>query len=217
MKLSRAGANQLLAEEGIALKAYRCSGNVLTIGAGHTAFAGPPPVKDGDTITLAKALDMFLADIVPYELAVSRAVRLPLEQHEFDALVLFHYNTGAIWSGSIDDKLNRGDRAGALATWRSYVKAGGKTSRGLVNRRARETAMFEQGVYEERAIQLIEADGRKRMLKPASVPWPPDPPPPPPVVVPPPPDVERAEPTAPAPSLLARIILAILALFRRNP
>jgi lysozyme len=230
MKLSRAGANQLLAEEGIALKAYRCSGNVLTIGAGHTAAAGPPAVKEGDTITLAQALDMFLVDIVPYEQAVRRAVKVTLLQHEFDALVLFHYNTGAISSGSIDDKLNRGDRAGALATWRSYNKAGGKISKGLVARRARETAMFERGIYATRNIQIIEADGRKRSLYPNSYLWPgaaadPTPPPvptppvqvAPPVFVPPPPDVEPPPPQEPpAPSLLARIILAIAVIFRRK-
>jgi hypothetical protein len=173
---------------------------------------------------------MFLVDIVPYEQAVRRAVKVTLLQHEFDALVLFHYNTGAISSGSIDDKLNRGDRAGALATWRSYNKAGGKISKGLVARRARETAMFERGIYATRNIQIIEADGRKRSLYPNSYLWPgaaadPTPPPvptppvqvAPPVFVPPPPDVEPPPPQEPpAPSLLARIILAIAVIFRRK-
>ena len=168
MKLSKRGAMALLAEEAIVLHAYLCSAERWTIGAGHTADAGPPVPKRGMTITLEQALELFRKDVVSYEQDVMRAIKVPLAQHQFDALVLLHYNTGAIATGSVDDKLNRGDTAAALATWAQYIKGGA----GLPARRAREIAMFKSAKYFERAILVEEADGRKRNVMPSSLPWP---------------------------------------------
>jgi lysozyme len=216
MKLSRKGAMALLAEEGIVLRAYQCSADVWTIGAGHTAAAGPPEPKKGMTITLEEALMLFRRDVEPFETQVLRAIKVPLKQHEFDALVLFHFNTGAIRSGSVDDKLNRGDRKGAMATFNQYVNVDGQRNIGLVNRRARETAMFERAEYFERAIMLEDLHGRRRNVMPASLPWPDD--------IPPPPDVEPPPmaPRAPAPApeavgWLAALIKLLLSIFRRTP
>lgn len=214
MKLSRKGAMALLAEEGIVLHAYQCSAGEWTIGAGHTAKAGPPAPKEGMTITLDEALALFRRDIGPFEAGVARAIRIPLAQHQFDALVLFHYNTGAISTGSVDDKLNAGNVAAAIATWRQYVKAGGNTVPGLQARRAREIGMFEHGEYFERAILLEEADGRRRNVMPSSLPWPGDPPPPPdiPKPEPPPAPVPQPAPQPAAPSGLIGLLLALLKL-----
>lgn len=212
----------LLAEEGIVLRAYQCSAGVWTIGAGHTAQAGPPVPKKGMTISLEEAMLLFRRDLEPYERQVLRAVKVPLKQHEFDALVLFHFNTGAIHSGSVDDKLNRGDVEGAMATFRQYVKAGGKTSTGLKNRRAREEAMFRRGEYFERAILLEDMNGRRRNVMPASLPWPDNAPPPPDIEPPPsPPFVPDAEPVV-SPALAPQGFFAVLISFfkrilRRTP
>jgi lysozyme len=205
----------LLAEEGIVLRAYQCSAGVWTIGAGHTAAAGPPVPKKGMTISLDEAMKLFRRDLAPFEAGVRRAIKVPLKQHEFDALVLFHFNTGAISSGSVDDKLNRGDRKAAMATFNQYVKAGGQRLPGLVNRRARETAMFERGEYFERAIMLEDMTGRRRNVMPASLPWPEDEGPAP-KPEPKPKPAPKPAPEAPR-GLLAQLIAFLLSIFRRTP
>lgn len=178
MKTSRNGMAFILAEEAIVLSAYQDSAKVWTIGAGHTAAAGPPTPKAGMTITLAEALDLFRRDLERFEAGVLKAVKAPLKQHEFDALVSFHYNTGAISTGSVDDKLNRGDRAGAMATLTAYNKAGGRTLQGLVDRRARERALFERGDYGSRAIAVYDRyPGTAKSVSPSSLPWPAEAPP----------------------------------------
>ena len=61
------------------------------------------------------ALRLFRADLARYEAGVLRAVTVPLAPHEFDALVSFHYNTGAIARAALTRALNAGDRAAARA------------------------------------------------------------------------------------------------------
>lgn len=178
MRTSRNGMAFILAEEAIVLSAYLDNAKVWTIGAGHTAAAGPPAPKAGMTITLSEALALFARDLARFEAGVLKAVKAPLKQHEFDALVSFHYNTGAISTGTVDDKLNRGDRAGAMTTLTAYNKAGGSVLKGLVDRRARERALFERGEYGSRAVAVYDRyPGTARRVMPDALPWPAEAPP----------------------------------------
>jgi lysozyme len=115
MKTSPAGRKVLAEREGRRLKAYRDSVGVWTIGIGHTAAAGPPEVTPGLTVTEAECDAIFTRDIVSYEDAVKRSVKVPLEQHEFDALVSFCYNIGpaGLARSTVVRRLNAGDRRGA--------------------------------------------------------------------------------------------------------
>ena len=56
-----------------------------------------------------------------YEAAVLRAVKVPLEPHEFDALVSFHYNTGGIAKAALTRHLNAGDRAAAATAFMAWL------------------------------------------------------------------------------------------------
>lgn len=174
-QLSKRGAGACIAHEAIYLYGYPdpgTNGKPYTIGAGHTDAAGPPTVRLGDKITLQRAFEIYAADMVKYENGVRQAIRVELEQHEFDAAVSFHFNTGAIRTGSIDEKLNRGDRAGAMATWLQYNKAGGRVMRGLVTRRQEEVALFRTGTYPSRQILLRETPtSTPRRLHPDNIPW----------------------------------------------
>ncbi|MEJ2124313.1 MAG: lysozyme [Alphaproteobacteria bacterium] len=135
-------------------------GEPWTIGIGATRYDGQGNVKRGQTITIARAVARFRETInKKYAPGVNSAINVPVSQAEFDALVSFHYNTGKIKSGTVDNNLNRGDRAAALATWRSYRLAAGRVMRGLINRRASEIALFKTGEYPARKIVLHTAPG----------------------------------------------------------
>lgn len=144
-------------------------GEPWTIGIGGTRYDGQGNVTPGQTITLARAVARFRETIEKkYAPGVRAAIRVPLLQAEFDALVSFHYNTGKVKTGTVDDKLNRGDRAAALATWRQYRLAAGRVMHGLELRRAAEIALFKTGVYPNRKIALHIAPGAAaRYLDPA--------------------------------------------------
>jgi GH24 family phage-related lysozyme (muramidase) len=66
----------------------------------------------------------------------SRLVKVELNQGQFDALVSFTYNLGALLSTStLLRKLNAGDYAGAADEFLRWNKAGGKVLNGLTRRR----------------------------------------------------------------------------------
>ena len=139
MKTSPAGRKVLAEREGRRLKAYRDSVGVWTIGIGHTAAAGPPEVTPGLTITEAECDAIFARDLVSYESAVNRVVKVPLEQHEFDALVSFCYNIGpaGLARSSVVRRLNAGDRRGAGNAFLMWNKPAE-----ILGRRSGERAQF---------------------------------------------------------------------------
>lgn len=156
MQTSPEGRALIEAFEGLYLRAYRDAVGVLTIGYGHTNLADvPPTVRPSMTITREQADEILAADLASVELDVERIIKVPLEQHEFDALVSFHFNTGKLKTGTIDEKLNAGHKAAAMQTLLQYNRAGGKVLRGLTRRRQAEKLMFEGKV--KQAIALANA------------------------------------------------------------
>ena len=148
MQISSKGIAALEFEEGVVLRAYRDPVGRWTIGAGITSAAGVGKVGAGMVIT-AKAAKSMLAQALNknYEPAVSQAMPAA-KQNEFDAGVLFHWNTGAI------------GRASWVALWRAHAipsaiaakfrlwnKGGGKVLPGLIKRRDRELKILLDGVY----------------------------------------------------------------------
>jgi lysozyme len=128
MKTSDHGIIALMLHEGIVPAPYRDSAGVWTWGVGHTAAAGEPiPANmprgmpaDLDR-ALVRVMEVFRKDLAKYEAEVARV--LPsVKQHEFDAAVSFHYNTGAIARASWVKRLRAGDVAGAARGIMAWVK-----------------------------------------------------------------------------------------------
>ncbi len=149
MKTSDDGIFALALHEGIVPAPYKDSVGVWTYGIGHTLGAGhPDPAKmaRGMPSNLDAALqdvfDLFRRDVVKYEDAVNRAVKVKVTQAQFDALVSFHYNTGAIGKASLVKRLNAGDFAGAAAGFMAWKKPPE-----IIERRKAEQALFATGVY----------------------------------------------------------------------
>lgn len=143
MRMSQQGLMALIGHEGIVLSRYRDSVGVWTIGVGHTAAAGhPDPARVQGEMTVSEVIGLLRHDVAKYEAAVAKAVTVPLKQHEFDALVSFHYNTGAIAKASFVKLLNAGDRAGAMKRimdWRKPPE--------IIPRRTAERDLFRTGKY----------------------------------------------------------------------
>ena len=139
-KISQRGIDLIKQFEGLRLEAYLCPAGVWTIGYGSTR-----DVKKGDKITAAEAGEMMAADLLPFERDVSRLVKVPLDQCQFDALVCFAYNVGggALASSTLLKLLNAGDYAGAAGQFARWNKANGKQLAGLTRRREAERALFE--------------------------------------------------------------------------
>ena len=161
MKMSRAGLMELIGHEAIVLSRYRDSVGVWTIGVGHTRAAGlPDPQTFRGEMSLTESIELFRRDIGPYEEAVRRAVRVPLAQTEFDALVSFHFNTGAIARAALTRSLNAGDHAKAAAAFLNW-----RRPPEILARRRKEQQLFAKGTYaNDGRARLIRADAAGRLL-----------------------------------------------------
>lgn len=149
MQLSPQGLFALALHEGIVPGPYKDSVGVWTYGIGRTAAAGPPdPVKmkrgmplnlDAELI---RVVELFARDAQRYTADVRRALRRPVEQHQFDALVSFHYNTGAIARATLTKLVNAGDIDGAANAFMNWTKPPE-----VAKRRSAEKQLFQRGIY----------------------------------------------------------------------
>lgn len=146
MKLSDEGLRLIKSFEGYHTRladgscaSYLCPAGVATIGWGCTSG-----VHLGMVWTEAEAEAALRNEIARFEDGVTRLVTVPLNQHEFDALVSFSYNVGlgAFEKSTLLKRLNAGDRLGAAKAFEAWRRGGGKVLPGLVARRKREAALF---------------------------------------------------------------------------
>lgn len=144
LKLSDQGRDVLADREGMRLTAYKDSRGVWTIGLGHTSAAGPPTVKPGLTITEDEAWEIFRRDVQTFRTQLRGAIKVPVEQHQFDALASFIYNIGAggFKGSTVLKRLNAGDYAGAGAAMLMWNKPPE-----VMSRRRGEHAQFTRGDY----------------------------------------------------------------------
>jgi lysozyme len=137
--ISQTGINLIKEFEGFRSSAYLCPGNVWTIGYGHTATA-----KSGMTITHKHAQILLKQDLEKFEAAVNRAVKVPLNQNQFDALVSFVFNIGsfAFDKSTLLELLNQEQYELAALQLNRWIYAGKKKLPGLVRRRRAEYRLF---------------------------------------------------------------------------
>jgi lysozyme len=88
--------------------------------------------------------ELLVKDVVRFERAVLRFISVPLKQSEFDALISATYNLGPGWlqRSQVRQKINRGDKKGAMESLLKYNKGGGVVLKGLDRRRKDEEALF---------------------------------------------------------------------------
>ena len=117
----------------------RGSGAPWTIGWGATGPGVTP-----DTVWTQEECDARLQeDLVRYAADVARALDdAPTTQQQFDALVSFHYNTGAIERATLTRRHREGDYWAAQAEFARWNRAGGRVLKGLSRRRAAEAALY---------------------------------------------------------------------------
>lgn len=146
-KLNKAGADLIKSYEKLVLDAYQDSGGVWTIGYGHTSAAGKPYPKAGMKITEAEANAIFARDVVKFEQAVRKHVKVPLNDNQFSALVSLCFNIGEgnFSKSTLVRKLNAGDYDGAANEFKRWKYDNGKVLRGLVRRRVSEEVLFRSG------------------------------------------------------------------------
>lgn len=142
MKTSASGREFIKGFESLRLKAYPdpgTGGKPWTIGWGHTKG-----VKQGDRITQEQAEQFLSDDLAVFELTVNSAIKRPMTQNQFNAMVSLAFNIGGpnFAQSTLVKNFNTGDVQGAADQFPRWKFSDGKVMPGLVKRRAAEREVF---------------------------------------------------------------------------
>jgi lysozyme len=149
MKLSAAGLELIKKSEGFRSKTYLDMAGLPTIGYGHR-LVHPECYPDGICETQADVI--LLWDVHEAEQAVSRLVKAPLTQGQFDALVDFTFNLGSgrLASTLLQD-LNAGKYDAAASELLRWDHSGEQEVASLKARRAAEFRMWAGTAAQQKA------------------------------------------------------------------
>jgi lysozyme len=114
-------------------------GKPWTIGWGSTG----PDVGKGLIWTQAECNSRFRIDIQHYIEVVSKVLgSAPTTANQFDALVSFHYNTGAIGQAVLTKLHKQGKFSEAAKEFGKWINNAGKPVKGLIKRRTEEARLY---------------------------------------------------------------------------
>jgi lysozyme len=138
MAIAKSTLDFITKEEGARNKAYKDSKGLWTIGVGHLIKADEQNLITA-TLTDEQVEDLLRSDLKWCSEAVETSVKVPLQQHQFDALYSLCFNIGgtAFKNSTVVKRINAGDMNGAAAAIEMWNKPDV-----LVNRRKRERALF---------------------------------------------------------------------------
>lgn len=149
-KTSSDGIDLIKSFEGLELDAYADPIGIPTIGYGTIKYPDGSKVELGDSCTEDEAVEYLTHDLVTFENAVNKLVKVDINQKIFDALVCFTYNLGEtnLKSSTLLKLLNAKKYSEVVPQFLRWNKAGGKVLKGLTRRRQAESDLFAEGVAE---------------------------------------------------------------------
>lgn len=155
--LSQECLEDIIKNEGVKLRTYRCKANCRTIGIGHNIDADPN-YKYGNKITKEQSFELFKQDLVEAGENLKKLTEdKPLTPGQKDALTDLIFNVGSkklensklitlIKEGKFDEATKQFD----------YGRAGGKQIPALKIRRIEELAKFSKGSHFESVVDSMK-------------------------------------------------------------
>ena len=144
-QLSDKGIDLIVSFEGLRLKPYNDTNGWATVGIGHL-IAKRAVLPTDLQITKEQAYTYFRTDAVVPVSVVNQAIKVPITQNQFDALVSLVYNIGAghFSKSPIPSLINAGNLSAIPTQFILHDKdAKGNVIPGLLRRRNAEIALFQ--------------------------------------------------------------------------
>lgn len=152
--MTEAGKKTLVQLEAMKRYVYEDSAGLPTIGVGHLLTKdelssgkiqiGGEFIDYRMGLTPDQCLALMEQDLEPTCKVVDECVKVPLNPHQRDSLILFAFNVGvsAFRNSTLLKKLNAGEYAEVPDQLSRWVFAGGKVVKGLANRRRAESELW---------------------------------------------------------------------------
>ncbi len=139
-QVNDAGIALLKSFEGCKLKAYKDVRGILTIGYGHTGADVEPDME----INQAAAEAFLKKDLEWAASQVEKALKLPVSDNEFAAVVCFAFNVGvhSCVNSTLMKLLNAGKHKEASEQFVRWDMSNGHVVTGLLRRRLAERDLF---------------------------------------------------------------------------
>ena len=162
MHVSKKGMADLVHSEAITTKKYKDSAGIWTIGIGFTqaVVKGLNRRPSKHEMDLEEIFTIYKRGIEVYADGVRKMLKVKVDQHLFDGLVSFAYNVGigGARKSSLIRAINKGETndkrlKSLLFRWNKVRKNGVLvTSKGLMNRRKKESALMFEGIYSNKKM-----------------------------------------------------------------
>jgi len=145
--------------EGLHTTVYTDPIGLPTACVGHMDKA----LKRGETFTIEECMDMFAVDWKKHQAQLDSVVKVPYKSEwQKEALTDFTFNLGIgnVKSSTLIKLVNQGRHKAACEQLSKWVKAGGKTLKGLVTRRANTMpyCLGELSYDKQKAYKEFEAE-----------------------------------------------------------
>jgi lysozyme len=154
--------------EGFRSRVYLCASKCPTIGFGHAILSLADKLKYTSEYVMSKeeAEELLAQDMVRYEGAVDKGVKVPISPSQRDALVSFCYNVGigAFFTSTLLRKLNTKDYIGASKEFGRWCRGGGRVIEGLSRRREAERRMFVRDMPANKVVKFALRFASRRAL-----------------------------------------------------
>jgi lysozyme len=146
MKVNKEGIYLIAGFEGLSLKPYMCPAKKPTIGYGNTYYRdGRKVTMLDEPITNEEAVKLLEVVVDSFAKQVSKLVTAPLNQNQFNSVVSFAFNVGvgSLKNSTLLKLINKDHNQIAIANeFLKWVNIAGKKSKGLENRRIRESQIY---------------------------------------------------------------------------
>jgi lysozyme len=135
------------------LTVYDDGYGIPTVGLGHRIYPGDN-LKIGDSISVEQCKKYMRAKLAEFENLVNKAVKVPLHQYEYDAIVSIIWNTGPHhakhdpWPEKRVDYLVKTLNSGDYDSMPDFIR--GFIAERVRSRRESEARLFATGVYDAR-------------------------------------------------------------------
>ena len=142
LTISALGLLGITRDEGMVRKVYLDPVGIPTVCVGHTATVTRADV--GKNFSEQRCRELLASDTSAAQSAVRQAVKVPITQGQYDALVSFVFNVGAtnFKNSTLLRKINAGQCKAAGQEFLRWNKARGKVLKGLTLRRQHESASW---------------------------------------------------------------------------
>lgn len=132
------GINLIKNFEGFSPKWYK-DANGESIGYGHFRLPG----DNFQTVNIEQATALLNVDIKKAENIINKAIKIPINQNQFNALVSFAYNTGK-GTSTLYDLINQKKPIETILQWwkTHYITSQNKIIPNLIKRRKTEAELF---------------------------------------------------------------------------